>query len=1540
MTSIPHSEKPVIAERYGKLPLTFVPNRGQSQPGELFYASRTRFRSAMFADRFTLSFGMQDGEGVTLQYRFVEADERTKVEAVGEASGKVNYLRGNDASRHYVDLPSYRELAYREPWPGIDLTVQDRDGALKLHWFVAPNASPERIRVELAGADDVRLDAEGNLVIVTPYGVLLDEKPVAWQESGGVRREVPCEYRLSQEEGGAFEIGFHLANTYDAAHELVIDPSIVYSTYLGGDAGGGGLFAIAVDAAGFAYVAGFANGADFPTTPGAFQTAPAAGSIDVTVSKLNQAGSALIYSTFIGGSSDDRALAISLDTSGNAYVTGTTSSTDFPVSAGAFQQTRLSSTVAFVTKLNTAGNALEYSTYLGGSGGQNAVDHAGIAIDGLGHAYVAGGTLASDFPTTAGAFQTVKTNSNFAAFVSKLNPSGTGLVYSTFLTGNGSETANAITIDASDNAYVTGQTSSTTFPTTPGAFQIVRPQTNSGFVTKLNAAGSAPVYSTYFGGPSVTTVETVSQEGLVQQVGTGFSLSSRGLGIAVDNSGNAYVAGSTNSDAFPVTAGAFQTAKSGGQIDAFLFKLNTAGTGLVFSTYLGGINELEYANGIAVDPFLNVHVVGQTNSANFPITPDAFQAGINNQAVFYSILDPSGSVLLFSTELGGNDAASFGNAIALDSFGNAYLTGLTSSGGFPVTPGAFQPFLRGGVDGFVTKIGNVPDLVVSKFTDQFEYSPGDTVRYVISVTANIPPTQLPGPFLPPLTNIRIEDPSIGFFAFVPSLELFQTATFEQFFLIPPDAPPGPILNVVTAFADEINKPVQAQAIIAVAEVRRFGVNKVANKAQAAPGETIFYTITLTNAGNVPLTNVRVVDPLLQLDQTYTVLPPFSTVEIVWPFVIPLDASSYILNDVTVTGDNLPFSPAGAGTAVLVVPVPRLNVAKTADRISVIPGDIVTFTIEVTNTGNTVLSDTTVVDDVTGFSTVIPSLSPGEVRTFPVEVLVPLGTPPDTYGNTVTVTNASAPTVIAEAQVTVVSEPLIGLRKVPNTLTPVPGQTISYEATIANIGNVPLTDIRVSDPLIGFDQAVRDLAVGESIQVPIPFTVPADAVIGSEIVNVLTVRAAETGTQQVESTVTVAGNGLALTKVADVEFAAPGSTVNFTLTVTNLISLVQTNVVIVDSDLGISETVPSIAPGGVIVRTGTFVIPAAATNGTVIVNEFLASSDQTPLQKVDENVVVVIDVPGATTELSARKLVDRNGAAPGETVRYTVELTNNGTIPATNVVVSDSLLGSQTTVPVIAPGTTERFELTFTIPANAVQGTVFANRITATYPQQPAGFVVQSEARVVVALPAELLRIVAAASPATALPGESVTKTVLVRNESARLLTNVRVIDPRANFSVVLPELGPGQTREVTFPFPIPAGAAGGTTIVNTLIVSSDQTPFQQRAMPIDVTPVASVLLSKTVDHAVGRPGETVVFTIRGRNTGNIPIEGGIVNDPLLGLQLRTITQPVGADVTLRIPFILPDVDNDTVITNTVTAESSNGPTVMASASVTVIEDEE
>jgi hypothetical protein len=644
----------------------------------------------------------QNLERLVFSEEFVGANAAPHIEASGRLPGIYNYFLGKDPKKWVTHVAAYSGVIYRDLWRGIDLRFYRNGADIEQEFEVRPGVDLTSVQVAYNGIEGLKIAKDGTLVIKTAFGELRETKPQIYQEIAGQRVPVEGRFKLITEFAYTFDV-----KSYQSQYALVIDPTLLYCTYLNGpeyqqiDSGS----AIAVDSSGNAYVVGRTGSwigyFDFPTTSGALETSPTSGSGCTFISKLNASGSALVYSTCLGGSGDV-GQAITVDSSGNAYVTGVTSSSDFPTTPGVFQTTfagtARGASNAFVTKLNPSGSALVYSTYLGGSGGGSLCTDggSGIAIDSSGDAYVTGWTCSTDFPTTPGAFQTTFPGSAAygatRAFVTELNPSGSALVYSTYLGGSTpfADRASGIAVDSLGNAYVTGNATSADFPTTAGAFQNFRPSGNSTFVTKVNATGSALVYSTYLGGSGCSW------------------LGDSASGIAVDSSGNAYVTGGAYSIDFPTTPGAFQASHGGPKgcySSAYITKMNPGGSELVYSTYLGAGNEA--GAGIALDSVGNANVTGYTGSCNFPVTSDAIQASCGGSTdAFFSRLSPEGNGaadLLYSTYLGGS-SPDYGYGIAVDATGSAYLTGETYSN-FPVTQGAFQTTIYAYAAAFIAKFG-------------------------------------------------------------------------------------------------------------------------------------------------------------------------------------------------------------------------------------------------------------------------------------------------------------------------------------------------------------------------------------------------------------------------------------------------------------------------------------------------------------------------------------------------------------------------------------------------------------------------------------------------------------------------------------------------------------------------------------------------------------------------------------------------------------------------------------------------------------------
>lgn len=681
-------------------------------------------------------------------------------------ASRSHYFIGNEPARWSTNVPQYARVQYDEVYHGIDLAYYGNQTALEYDFIVKPGADPRQIRIAFEGVTRTTIDAAGELVLQTEAGEIRHQKPLLYQETPEGRQVVPGHYVAL----GEHEVGFAV-ESYDPAKTLVIDPVLIYSTYLGGldnEYGNG----IEADAAGNAYVSGITYSVDFPTkAPLQFSLA---GVGNAFVAKYDASGR-LVYSTFLGGAGEDGGFAVATDGQGSAYVAGTTDSSNFPTTNGAAQPSRNGRLDGFIAKLSPQGDSLVFSTFLGGQADDTANS---LAVDATGNVYVTGQTRSTNFPTRSAWQGSIRGAAD--AFLTKLNAAGSGFVYSTYLGGNGLEAGFGVAVDGSNNALLTGLVYSSDFPTR-NALQTTLGGAVDAFATKFNASGSALVYSTYLGG----------------------SFDEGGYGIGVDSGGNAYVSGFSASLNFP-TKNAVQAQNRGGD-DAFVLKLDPAGA-LLFSTYLGGSGE-DRAFDLATDASGNTYVGGRTDSANFPIldavqptlgtgqnaqmrtepdarlTPrgaveraasrEAFQltpesaSAARPQAVqqtgpldgFVVKYDPNGNIL-YATYLGGTDEEKI-FAIALDNRGNAYVTGLTASSSFPLKNPA-QPTLRGVVDVFVAKLADLGDtqktvsaasyLGVTLAPDQIVSSFGSGLT-----TETVAVTQLPLPTSLLDCEVRVED---------------------------------------------------------------------------------------------------------------------------------------------------------------------------------------------------------------------------------------------------------------------------------------------------------------------------------------------------------------------------------------------------------------------------------------------------------------------------------------------------------------------------------------------------------------------------------------------------------------------------------------------------------------------------------------------------------------------------------------------------------------------------------------------------------------
>lgn len=723
-----------FVELYGNFPLSFEANEHEGRPAVRFSARGRGYQILLTNDGPSFIFRgdhVKYQRAVTIKFFGGRAH---RVRGIEKQPGITNYFLGRDRSKWKSGIANYAKVRYEQVYPGVDIVYYGHGRDLEYDLILQPGAHQSNLKFSVSGLArrSVALDESGGLTLWAHGAELRFHRPVAYQQRpGAMQQKVAAHYSLSsvksvgeeQQLEATIEVG-----NYDHSLPLVIDPIATFSTFLGGtslDTGN----AIAVDGAGNSYVAGWTYSTDFPTM-NSFQGSKQQAASNAFITKINAAGTAILYSTYLGGTANANgnltnggsANGVAVDANGNAYIVGNTDSSNFPVTPGALNANCTTCPNLFVTKLDSTGSQLVYSTYFGGTPSSGSLGDNGlaIAVDMSGSAYVAGRASSQNFPTTLGAFQIT----GGGAFVSKLNPTGSALSYSTFI---GPGLATGVAVNVAGNAFVTGGASSAAFPTTPGVFQTAYRtsggNSTTGFVSELNGNGSALMYSTFLGGSDLDLPG----------------------GIAIDGAGNAYVAGQTFSTDFPVT-NAFQPTLKG-PANAFVSKLNSNGSALVYSTYLGGSTD-EVATGISVDSSGNAYVTGLASSTDFPLlSPLQSVYGGGTSDAFLTVIDPNGSPS-FSTFLGGKYTEQ-GNGIAVDSAGDAYIAGTTDSPNFPAI-NALQPSLSTSptltcspdpfcADAFVAKFAiskatPTPDFALASSTPPQSINAGQTATYQITVS--------------------------------------------------------------------------------------------------------------------------------------------------------------------------------------------------------------------------------------------------------------------------------------------------------------------------------------------------------------------------------------------------------------------------------------------------------------------------------------------------------------------------------------------------------------------------------------------------------------------------------------------------------------------------------------------------------------------------------------------------------------------------------------------------------------------------------------
>lgn len=1101
-TLLAQSPYATTLESYSKLPLNFELNQGQTDAQVKFMAQGRGYNLFLTSTEVVLALqkpaaskdedwarlplktvveNTPASEPAVLRMKLIGANPMPKVIGLEDLPGKVNYFIGNNPAKWRTHIPTYGKVQYASVYPGVDLVYYGTERQLEYDFIVAPGADPTSIQLAFAGADQLEVNDKGDLVLHIASEQLLMHKPVIYQAMAGVRQEIAGGFVRRGKDQVAFQIG-----AYDAARPLVIDPVLTYASYLGGtgqDFGNG----VATDSNGYVYVVGYTDSdqASFPVTGGPDLTYNSGQ--DVFVTKLTADGAQVVYSGYIGGGGQEFGMNIAVDGAGNAYIVGYTNSNEstFPVTIGP-DLSYNGGQDAFVAKLSTDGSHLLYAGYIGGTGNDFG---NGIAVDAGGNSYIVGTTNSTEvsFPVTVG--PDLLFNGPGEGYVAKVNTDGTALLYAGYIGGSGDEAINAVALDpdcaAACQAYVAGSSASdqTTFPVVGGPDLTYNGGTDA-FVAKIKGDGTGLDYAGYIGGSGADYLYS----------------------IAVDSGGNAYVYGNTDSTeaTFPVSVGPGLTYK-GGRYDAFIAKLNTTGTALIYTGYIGGAGD-EFGRGIAVDDAGNAYVSGWTSSteATFSVSggPDLTYNG-GPSDVFVAKVNAAGTALDYAGYIGGSSEETTGHAnpIAVDRAGNSsYIIGATSSNEatFPVTVGPDLTF-NGAYDSFVAKVVNTTDPTAYcpewNLAIDFRVSPNQenpnrdscgnlNVWHFLESDPNTYPAHLPTGYTPLpefindfLSFTGLEQWQGGFVAIndkskLPSLGINTTGVTQ--YVLGIIWPPGMIgfhplnnTHTIVGWRSPINGTVMVEG----------GVNDLDNSCGDGISWFIDHGDGLTNttlaSGSIPeggsqnfsngVNGASLASILVkQGDFLYFIGDPSGNL-----YCDSTGLSLTIRSVSTATPTNTPVPPTYTPTNTPVptntltftpTPTDTPTVTLTPTSTSVTPTDTPTFTPTPTNTlapstntaTSTVTNTPTLTPTPTGTPVPLTPAPPTPTPCFPV-ACTPTPTPTNTPAPpTPTPTNQALFTDIGVSVTEIQFEPAIG----------VPGQPVTIKAKVQNLGLSDAADIRI------------------------------------------------------------------------------------------------------------------------------------------------------------------------------------------------------------------------------------------------------------------------------------------------------------------------------------------------------------------------------------------------------------------------------------------------------------------------------------------------
>ncbi|SEP10993.1 choice-of-anchor A family protein [Paenibacillus sp. OV219] len=814
-----------------------------------------------------------------------------------------------------------------------------------------------------------------------------------------------------------------------------------------------------------------------------------------------------------------------------------------------------------------------------------------------------------------------------------------------------------------------------------------------------------------------------------------------------------------------------------------------------------------------------------------------------------------------------------------------------------------------------------PLITITKTPSTQLAPPGATVEYsiVVTNTGNIP-----------LTDVMITDPELSFSVTVPFLPVGGQYVATVPFVIPLGTPAGTKLTNTAVVITDQTPAATANAEVTVAAVFGLSVEKTVDQATALPGETVHFTLVVTNTSNTEITNVVISDPLLQLNETIPVMQENGTQIYHIPFTIPIGTPAGTLLTNTVSADSDQTEPHSATVQVVIGAAPSLALEKTVTPASGLPGTPITYTFTVTNTGNTLLTQVRVQDPLLGVDTTIPSIAIGGLFAFDFPSVIPALPPGTIVQNVANAVATETPTpVFADAFITVGTPPTLTLTKTVSAATALPGETVIFTITLTNTSAVTLTNVHLVDPFFQIDYTYSALLSGDSRIITANFTIPADTPAGTVFVNEVTVSSDQTPPVSADASVTTeAFFDMAVTKTVNIATALPGQTVVFTIEISNTGNAPLFNVQVSDPFLGFSTVISMLLQDQVQTYLIPFTIPEDAEPGTVFTNTVVATSAQTGDREASSSVLVL---PIPSGEIKVQKLVNTLTANPGDTVFFTILVTNDSTGIVNDILITDPLLGISETINELQPSTLYALSVPYVVPLGTPAGTVITNTVTV----EALGETQEASVSVTVnAVPG--LSITKTSDVQTASPGDVVNYTITVQNTGNAPLTNVTVTDATLGFATVIPALAIGASQVLNVAFVVPV-LPPGTILTNTASATADQVPTPVTASTsISIGAPASVFLAKSVTPATAAPGEIVTFTIVATNTSGSELTNVLMTDELLGLFIEAPIIAPGVSRTIVMNYTIPPgTPAGTVIPNVVTLTTDQTLPASAVAAVTV-----